>query len=139
MPTKYTCDGENVSPPLIWKNPPQNTASFVLIVDEPDTHHNRHALWIVYNISPDINHLAENFSNNSWGFLQGRNSFGHLHYDGPCLFLNENQGYHFRLYAVDKQLPRTRGLTQADVLAQVQQHTLAFAELIGTYSALLHV
>src|SRR5260221_2061619 len=89
IPTKYTCDGANISPPLTWSQAPANTQSFALIVDDPDSSSGDFTHWILYNISPDINQLSENFSNHSQNALHGLNSDQHTQYDGPCPPANE--------------------------------------------------
>lgn len=136
IPSKYTCDGEDISPPLNWDEPPAGTKSFALICDDPDAPKKTWVHWVVYNLPPTILSLAENISTSSRhisnGF-QGLNDFKKLSYGGPCPPGGTHR-YFFKLYALDTMLKLESGATKAQVEAAMSGHILAHAELIGRYS-----
>ena len=140
IPDKYTCEGENVSPPLEWAQVPDDTESLVIILDDPDASAGPggpFAHWVVYNIPADTTYFEEDFlSQESQPFegLIGRNSFGNTYYEGPCPPMGETHRYYFRLYALDTQLALTAGATRAQVIDSIQDHLLAKAEYMGRYS-----
>lgn len=130
MPAKYTCDGENVNPPLSFSDVPQNSKSLVLISDDPDAPVGLWAHWIVFNIDPKISGISENstFPNAK----EGVTSFGKTGYGGPCPPSGAHS-YFFKLYALDAVLnlnnPDKNALEGA-----MQNHILEKAELVGLYS-----
>jgi len=136
IPKSYTCDGENVSPPLSWANPPSGTQSFALVVDDPDAPKGTFHHWAVYNIPPDADHLAEDISADGAAYKQAHNDAGNLGYGGPCPPHGHGRHhYRFRLYALD--IP---GLNLPDhapcesVEKEVQGHVLGIAETVGIYA-----
>lgn len=133
IPEKYTCDGKNLSPPLSWSNAPQNTKSFVLIVDDPDAPGGTWDHWILFNIPAHITALSENARSFPEETFGGKNSWGHVNYGGPCPPSGVHR-YFFKLYALDVQLPLYVGATKAEVLDAMKNHILDEAELIGKYS-----
>jgi len=137
IPSKYTCDGNNVNPPLVFREVPAGAQSLVLIMDDPDIpafvkekmgievfDH-----WIIYNIPPETSKLSENSSPLG---LEGKNSSGSSGYTGPCP-PDQQHRYFFKLYALDKFLDLAAGATRQEVETAVQGHVLAEAELIGLY------
>lgn len=136
IPSRYTGDGENVSPELSWKDAPRETKSFALIVHDPDaprpggfTH------WVVYNIGPGNGHIEEAVpaGEEIKGVgLQGKNEAGKLGYMGPAPPSGVHR-YFFRLYALDCVLDLAPGASFTDVQAAIKGHVLAQAELMGTY------
>lgn len=136
IPSKYTCDGEDISPPLNWDEPPAGTKSLALICDDPDAPKKTWVHWVVYNLPTTILSLAENISTSephiSDGF-QGLNDFKKLRYGGPCPPGGTHR-YFFKLYALDTMLKLESGATKAQVEAAMSGHILAQAELIGRYS-----
>lgn len=136
IPRQYTCDGEDISPPLNWDEPPANTKSLALICDDPDAPRKTWVHWVVYNLPPTTRSLAENIStndNNMADGLQGLNDFKKLQYGGPCPPGGTHR-YFFKLYALDTILELKSGATKAEVEAAMKGHILAQAELIGLYS-----
>ena len=137
IPAKYTADGDNVSPPLEWRDAPSGTRSFALIMDDPDAPRGVFKHWAVYNIEPNRDRLPEGTTagakTESLG--HGINDYGHPHYDGP----NPPEGhgthhYHFRLMALDvPALDLPSKATVDDVRKAVAGHVLGEAELVGTY------
>jgi len=135
IPSKYTCDGEDISPPLSWSEPPSGTKSLALIVDDPDAPGKTFVHWVLYDIPATARSLAEKVAAlNSLpnGTLQGKNDFGKLGYGGPCPPGGTHR-YFFKLYALDKKLDLESGATKAQVLVTMDGHILASAELMGRY------
>lgn len=135
IPPRYTCDGQDLSPPLCWDEPPPATQSLVLICDDPDAPGKTWVHWVVYNLAPATRSLPENISQANplpAGTLQGINDFRRLNYGGPCPPSGTHR-YFFKLYALDRQLPLKGGATKAQVEAAIQGHILAGSQLIGLY------
>ena len=135
IPRKYTCDGNNTSPPLNWTNAPENTKSFALIVDDPDAPSGTWVHWVIYNIPATTNKFAEDIPAHIQlpdGSLQGMNSWPKLGYGGPCPPSGTHR-YYFKLYALDNTLTLASGASKAALMAAMQGHILAQAELMGTY------
>lgn len=138
IPSKYTCDGENISPPLEFSDIPKDAKSLVLIVDDPDVpaeiRPDRMWIhWVMFNISADIREISEN-SNSG---VKGKNSFSHFNYGGPCpppQYEPSTHRYYFKLYALDVVLELSEGAAKAEVEAEMEGHILDKAELIGLYS-----
>ncbi len=135
IPPKYTCDGENVNPPLSWSGViPPSTKSFVLIMDDPDVPldirpDGMFDHWVVFNIPADVRSLGE--ASVPPG-VQGANTRGDSIYRGPCPPDREHR-YFFRLYAVDTMLGFKEGATKIEVLAAIDGHVIAAGELMGRY------
>ncbi len=130
IPSKYTCEGENVSPPLRWTGAPQGTKSFVLIVDDPDAPSKTWIHWVVYNIPETISESKEGSAPS--GALQGVNDYRSNDYKGPCPPSGRHR-YFFKIYALDQPLQLPKGATKQQVEKAMQPHILGKAELIGTY------
>lgn len=136
IPTTYTCDGEDISPPLQWDAPPAGTQSFVLIMDDPDAPAGTWVHWVLFNIPAEARGLDGGIPSEpalADGARHGNNSWRRPGYGGPCPPSGTHR-YYFRLYAVDMSLDLAPGATKADVLAAIEGHILAQGELIGTYS-----
>jgi hypothetical protein len=139
IPTKYTCEGQDVSPPIAWSRPPVGTQSLVLILEDPEdstapggvfTH------WVLFNIPSDIREMPEGVPPQgklSSGALQGKNDFGRIGYGGPCPDGTGPHRYRFTLYALDQPLDLEAGASKKQVLDGIQGHILAHGELTGTY------
>lgn len=136
IPVVYTCDGENVSPPLSWKGVPDGTQSLALIVDDPDAPAGTWVHWVIFNMAPPISALSEGASSSggrdSFG-TAGTNSFQKIGYGGPCPPKGKPHRYFFKLYALDEKLGLKAGATKADVEKSMQGHVLAQGQLMGTY------
>jgi Raf kinase inhibitor-like YbhB/YbcL family protein len=139
IPTKYTCEGADISPPLEWSGAPANTKSFALIVEDPDapdpakpTRVVSH--WVVYNIPASTTKLAENASKAGMppGSAQGSNERGTQAYMGPCPPIGRHR-YFFKLFALDTVLNGLGNPKKADLEKAIQGHAIGTAELIGTY------
>ena len=129
IPFKYTCDGNNVNPPLSFSDIPQNAKSLTLIVDDPDAPAETWVHWLVFNINPKVTNVEEGKIPS--GSQEGITSFGKTGYGGACPPSGTHR-YFFKLYALDTVL----NLTNPDKAAlekEMQNHILAKAELIGLY------
>lgn len=133
LPAKYTCDGENVSPPLAWKDIPDNTQSFVLVMDDPDAPMGTWDHWILFNIPADARDLVENVNIENTGILPGMNSWKGTSYNGPCPPFGTHR-YVFTLYALDGQLELPKGSTKKAIEDAMKGHILAQNEFITKYS-----
>lgn len=139
IPKKYTCDGENQSPPLAWSALPAGTQSLALIVDDPDAPDPKAPRqvwvhWVLYNLPANSSGLAENCGSRELpsGTLNGRNDWNRSGYGGPCPPIGRHRYFH-KLYALDITLPDLHQPTKAMLDHAMQGHILAHAELIGTY------
>ncbi|MEG3438731.1 YbhB/YbcL family Raf kinase inhibitor-like protein [Pannus brasiliensis CCIBt3594] len=135
IPSRYTCDGQDLSPPLAWDEPPAGTRSFALICDDPDAPGKTWVHWVVYNLPPATRSLPEKVSPNATvagGGLQGKNDFGKSGYGGPCPPSGTHR-YFFKLYALDRVLELSAGATKARVEEAIKGHVLAEVHLIGLY------
>lgn len=131
IPQQYTCDGANDSPPLTWKGGPEETKSYVLIVDDPDAPNGTWVHWLLFNIPADTHQLTEkNHIPN--GAITGKNSWGNSEYGGPCPPSGRHR-YFFKLYALDTVLKLDENARKEDLLNAMENHILAKAELIGLY------
>lgn len=130
IPPKYTCDGEDISPALEISNVPEETKSLVLIVDDPDAPMGKWDHWIVWNIAPSVTLIEENSVPE--GATEGMNNFGKQPYGGPCPPSGTHH-YHFKLYALDRQLELDSSAKKGDVEKAMEGHILDWTELIGLY------
>jgi Raf kinase inhibitor-like YbhB/YbcL family protein len=136
IPKKYTCDGEDVSPPLSWRQPPKETKSIVLICDDPDAPMGTWVHWVLFGISPDTLELPEGISHDKevlGGAKHGLNDFRKYGYGGPCPPGGTHR-YFFKLYAVDIEVGLNAGATKNEVLDAIKGHILAEGQLMGRYS-----
>ncbi len=136
IPEKYTGDGEDVSPPLVFRNLPEGTKELALICDDPDAPTPKPWVhWVIYRIPAGTTSLPEGYRA-AGGVLEGRNSWRSgktIGYRGPQPPGGTHR-YFFRLYALDTPLDLGPGATKEDLLAAMQGHILAEAELVGLYS-----
>ncbi len=136
IPVKYTCDGQKVSPPLNWGEPPVSARSFALIVDDPDAPARTFVHWVLYNLPASARGLPEGVASVatlSDGSRNGKNSAGQSGYTGPCPPSGTHR-YFFKLYALDTMLQLAPGAAKDQLLAAMQGHIVAQGELMGTYS-----
>jgi len=132
IPTQYTCDGADLSPPLKFIEVPSVAESLVLIVEDPDAPHGTFDHWIVWNISPQIKNISVGASELSQS-NQGVNGFKQIGYNGPCPPPGKPHRYFFKLFALDKLLNVHQGSSKKEVEKAMEGHILEKAELIGTY------
>lgn len=136
IPAKFTCNGAGVSPQLAWTAPPAKTASFALIVTDPDAPGRTFVHWVLYGLSAGTRALPEalpGLGDLPGGARQGRNDFGEIGWGGPCPPGHAPHHYVFTLYALDAKLNLAVGATQAQLEAAMQGHVLARGELVGLY------
>ena len=136
IPTRYTGDGEDVSPPLAWSAVPPETKSLALIGDDPDAPGGTWVHWVIFNLPAETGELPEAVPPDEVladGSRQGRNDFGHLGYRGPAPPPGRAHRYFFKLYALDTVLDLEAGATKAQLLAAMQGHILAAGQLMGRY------
>jgi len=134
IPSKYTCQGLDINPPLEISDVPEGTKSLTLIMDDPDVPERIRkdrlfVHWVVYNIDPNVREIKEGIP--SLGTL-GQNSGGMSRYTGPCPPDKEHR-YFFKLYALDSRLSLQEGATKEAVLKTMEGHILAQCELIGRF------
>lgn len=130
IPVKYTCEGANASPPLMFSGLPANTKSLALIVDDPDAPSGTFTHWLLYNMTPNTSSISE--SGVPSESLQGSNSAGHAHYDGPCPPSGTHR-YIFHLYALDTMLELGPGASRQALESAMHGHILDRTELTGIY------
>jgi Raf kinase inhibitor-like YbhB/YbcL family protein len=142
IPTRYTEEGANASPPLRWSGVPESAAELALICDDPDAPRDEPWVhWVMYKIPASAGGLPDGIPraekvDEPAGALQGRNSWPHdnIGYRGPMPPKGSGaHNYHFKLYAVDTPLSVPGGLTKAELLKAMRGHVLAEGELVGTY------
>jgi Raf kinase inhibitor-like YbhB/YbcL family protein len=136
IPKQYTCDGADVSPPLLWSGHPKETQSIALIADDPDAPAGTWVHWVLFDLPESTRSLDENVPKREElpsGARQGRNDFRKIGYGGPCPPPGKPHRYFFKLYALDAKLNLKAGATKADVENAMQGHILAQAELMGRY------
>ena len=137
IPNKYTADGPDVSPQLLWTDPPEGTKSFALICDDPDAPAGTWVHWVIYNIPKDKFRFEENMPKSETladGSLQGTNDFRKVGYGGPCPPPGKPHRYFFKLYALDIRLALPPRATKQMVLNAMKGHILTEAVLVGLYN-----
>jgi Raf kinase inhibitor-like YbhB/YbcL family protein len=131
IPPRYTCDGEDLSPPLEWTEPPAGTRSLALCVDDPDAGRYPFTHWLARALPPHAGVLAEGEA----APREGRNDFGAPGYRGPCPPSGKPHRYVFRLLALDDEPELEEGVDRRRSFDEAAgEHVLASAELIGTYA-----
>ena len=128
IPERYTCDGEDVNPPLEIGDLPKDTRSLVLVIEDPDAPNGVWDHWIVWNIDP-VTHIAED----SVPGTEGKNSFGKHHYGGPCPPSGSHR-YFFKLFALNDRLELDGNADKEYVEAAMAEKILGRGELMGIYS-----
>jgi Raf kinase inhibitor-like YbhB/YbcL family protein len=139
IPSKYTCEGADTSPPLEWFGVPKDAQTFALIVDDPDAPdpakpQRVYVHWVVYNIPANITKLPENAAKAGLpsGAIQGLNDWKKETYGGPCPPIGRHR-YFFKLYALDTVLGQLLNPTKSQLEKAMEEHLVDSAELIGTY------
>jgi Raf kinase inhibitor-like YbhB/YbcL family protein len=131
VPPQYTCDGQDINPPLLISDVPEDAKSLVLIVDDPDAPVGDWVHWTVWNIAPDTTEIAENSV--PANAVEGMTDFGRTGWGGPCPPSGSHR-YFFKLFALDTELTLDHSAKKADILDAIKSHTLDKTELIGIYS-----
>lgn len=136
IPAKYTCDGEDISPPLDWQDPPEKAKSFALIVDDPDAPAGTWVHWVLYNLPAESRNLPQAVPPDAAmadGGKNGKNSWKRLGYGGPCPPGGTHR-YFFKLYALDTVLELDDGPGKDQLAQAMEGHILAQTDLMGTYA-----
>jgi Raf kinase inhibitor-like YbhB/YbcL family protein len=136
IPPKYSCTGENVSPPLTWKEVPMGTKSIAIITDDPDAPMGSWVHWVFYDIPASVHSLGESIPQGkkpAVGGTQGMNDSRNLGYDGPCPPSGTHR-YYFKVYALDTALGLPPGATKKDVVKAMDGHVLGESVLMGKFS-----
>ncbi len=135
IPLKYTCDGEDISPPLQWDPVPDGTASIAVICDDPDAPMGTWVHWVLFNLPADTKELAENFPDDETvpdGTRQGITDFGSTGYGGPCPPSGTHR-YFFKIYALDKKIELATIADKAKLLEAMEGHIIGQGQLLGKY------
>ncbi len=130
IPEKYTCDGQNVSPPLEWSGTPANTKSIAIMCEDPDAPSGTFVHWILYDLPGKANKLAEGSNGDG---KEGMNGFDKKGYGGPCPPPGKPHHYFFRVYALDVESLAKAPASKEDMAAAVKGHVLAEGQVMGTY------
>ncbi len=139
IPQTFTCEGKDFSPALEWRRVPRDTASLVLIVDDPDAPDPKKPMmtfvqWVLFDLPPTATGLPEAVRSDALpaGTREGLNDWRRTGYGGPCPPIGRHR-YFFKLYALDRKLGELPRASKAAVEQAMQGHVLASAELVGTY------
>ena len=130
IPAKYTCDGDDVSPPLEIVDIPEETETLALVMDDPDAPMGVFDHWVVWNIPADTTEIPEDTQPDG---TPGRNDFGRLDYGGPCP-PSGTHTYRLRVYALDRDLDLPRGSAKGELQREMEGHVLDESLLTGDYS-----
>jgi Raf kinase inhibitor-like YbhB/YbcL family protein len=136
IPKKYTCDAENVSPPLEWSDLPEGTKSVAIICDDPDAPIGTWVHWVLYGLSPTQSSLEERVPAKDvlpGDVRQGRNDFKRFGYGGPCPPPGKAHRYFFKIYALDVDTDLEPGASKKQLRKAMEGHILAQGQLMGTY------
>lgn len=131
IPKKYTCDGENISPPLSIESVPDEAVSLVLTVDDPDAPGGTWTHWMVWNIPAQTRVIEE--GKLPTGAVEGKNSFGNIGYGGPCP-PSETHRYVFKVYALDTKISPKNDISLRQLEDFIKGKTIAEGTLVGTYT-----
>lgn len=127
IPAKYTCDGNNINPPIALKKIPKEAKSLALIIDDPDTLNGTWVHWLVWNI-PVTHSIKENHRTG----IEGINDFNQRHYCGPCPPSGKHH-YFFKIYALDAILNLPSNTKKLNLEKAMSEHIIGFGELTGLY------
>lgn len=140
IPKKFTCDGEDFSPPLQWREAPAGTKSFTLVMDDPDAPPGTWVHWLIYDLPATTVSLAEGVSKNEagpngskQGLVWGVDTFSKVGYYGPCPLPGKPHRYYFKLHALDTLLILPSKATKPQLEVKMKGHVLGQATLMGTY------
>ena len=135
IPAKYTCDGENISPPLKWDNVPDGTGSIAIICDDPDAPMGTWVHWVVFNLPASTRELEENIDDDetlTCGTRQGITDFGSVGYGGPAPPSGTHR-YFFKTYALDSKIDVVSLLDKEHLLKEMAGHIIGEGSLMGKY------
>jgi len=136
IPTRYTCSGVDVSPPLSWTLLPENTVSIAIICEDPDAPGGLWTHWVIFNLPGDTAGLEEHIMGREIldnGAVQGMNDFGRVGYGGPCPPGGTHR-YFYKVYALDMELDLTPRSSRAELLEAMEGHILDQGQIMGYYT-----
>ena len=136
IPVRFTCEGDDISPPLQWSGAPVETRSYALIMDDPDAPRGTWLHWVLFNLPGETVELAPavpTLPELPSGARHGRNTANDMAYAGPCPPVGKPHRYFFRLYALDIMLNLRAGATRGELERAMDQHILGQGTLMGTY------
>ena len=136
IPSKYTCDGANVSPPILWQGVPAEARTIALISDDPDAPVGTWVHWVLYDLPTNVTQLPENVPPDEKlpnGAVQGESDFGKIGYGGPCPPSGTHR-YYFKIYALDTSLGLEPGATKGQLVNAMKEHIVAEGQLMGNYA-----
>ena len=137
IPSKYTCEGDNISPPIQVEGVPPQTRSLALIMDDPDAPNGPFVHWLAFNFEPGRRELKEGLGKQGDDVAEGRhglNGFGTRAYGGPCPPAGPAHTYRFMLHALDRGLDLEAGATVTDLLTAMRGNVLGLGILEGTFA-----
>jgi len=135
IPSQYTCDGANISPPVQWSGLRAAAKTFAIVVDDPDAPAKTWVHWVVYDLPANTTQLTENIGQGKTlgsGGKQGTSDFKKIGYGGPCPPGGTHR-YFFKLYAVDIETSLPPGATKDELLKAIEGHVVGQGELVGKY------
>ena len=137
VPSRFTCQGQDGSPPLAWRDPPAGTKSFAVVVDDPDAPDPKapkqtFVHWVLYDLPADTRSLPEGTTAPPQGARAGKNDFGKTTYGGPCPPVGRHR-YFFKVYALDTVMQDIGEPTAPELMKKIEGHILARGQLMGTY------
>ena len=137
IPKEYTCDGDDISPPIYIGKIPEGTKSLVIIVDDPDAPGGTFTHWVAWDIPPTgeipMGIPRNEEVNKPLHIVQGKNDFGRIGYNGPCPPRGKPHHYHFKVYALDTELHLALGSSRAELEEAMEGHVIAWGEVVGLY------
>lgn len=129
IPAKYTCFGDNISPPLLIGSVPPDAVSLALVMHDPDAPGGDWAHWLVWNISPETTEIPEGTP--PPGSTEGTSDFKAVGYGGPCPPSGSHR-YFFEVYALNQQLSLLPIIKKADLLEVIKDKLVGHGQLMGT-------
>jgi Raf kinase inhibitor-like YbhB/YbcL family protein len=136
IPKQYTGDGQNLSPPFAWTEPPAGARGFALICEDPDAPRRTFTHWVIFHLPADARQLSEGLAKSATlpaGAVHGVNDFGKIGYGGPAPPPGKPHRYFFKLFALDQPLSLDAGATKDQLLGAMKGHIVAEASLMGVY------
>ena len=137
IPGRYTCDGDDRSPPITWSDVPDGVETLALVLDDPDAPNGTFKHWMIFNILPEQDGLPERVDTAqqvAGGALQLANDLGGRGYSGPCPPIGSEHRYQLFLYALDARLDLTARASQTELLNAIAEHAVARAQVSAVYS-----
>jgi Raf kinase inhibitor-like YbhB/YbcL family protein len=135
IPSKYTCDGTDVSPPLQWNEVPESTKSIAVICDDPDAPMGTFVHWVLFNLPAETRELVEDIPPDDTlpnDAKQGTSDFGRTGYGGPCPPSGTHR-YYFKIYALDNELNLPDKARKSELVKAMEGHILGQGQLMGKY------